>query len=291
MQEISKELPMSVRLAFWWAAHGFRGRSAVPRAIGRRQSADRANRPLFINTRHGASLSVDYDNLDTYAPIYNDGGLWDADVMKCCDKILRGGDVFFDIGSNTGLIALDMAKSVPDLKVFAFEPQPSLAKHIRLSIEANGFERMKVLEVLLGKEEGESSLYMTSHSIHASVIPREDSFRELRRPLRTLDGLVATGEVLPPDLIKIDVEGSELRVFEGAGNILKTHKPSIVFEADENMSRMGYATADLFHLLEQAAPYTFFVIDKAGNPQPSVAPYPLGNYLALSPLHRDRLRA
>ena len=281
-------MPISVRLAFWWAAHGIRGRSAVARAIGRRQSADR---PLFIKTRSGAALSVDFDNLDTYAPIYNEGGCWDANVMSCCSAILRSGDVFYDIGSNTGLFALDMSKSVPNLTVFAFEPQPSLAGHIRRSIEKNGFAQVKLLEVLLGKEEGESSLFLTSHSIHASVIPREEHFREIRRPLRSLDGLVAAGEIAPPDVIKIDVEGSEMRVFEGAEATLKNHQPSIVFEADENMSRMGYTTDDLFSLLERAAPYSFFLIDKFGAPKAVARPYPLGNFLALSPRHRDRIQA
>lgn len=287
MGEISESLPVSVRLAFWWAAHGFRGRSAVPRAIGRRRTADQS---LFIKTRNGAALSVDYGNLDTYAPIYNEGGLWDANVMQCCDKILRQGDVFYDIGSNTGVIALDMAQSVPGLAVFAFEPQPSLANHIRSSIQANGFEQVKLLEVLLGKEEGEPSLFLTSHSIHASVIPREKNHTELRRPLRTLDGLVASGEILPPDLIKIDVEGSELRVFEGAQELLKVHQPSIVFEADENMSRLGYSTADLFKMLESVVPYEFFLVDQTGVPVPAPKPYPLGNYLALSPRHKERMQ-
>jgi len=260
----------------------------VARAVGRWQSSDRS---LFIKTLHGASLSVDYDNLDTYAPIYNDGGCWDANVMSCCRAILRSGDAFYDIGSNTGLFALDMAKSISNLTVFAFEPQPSLAKHIRRSIEANGFEQVKLLEVLLGKEEGESSLFLTSHSIHASVIPREQHYRELRRPLRTLDGLLAAGELAPPDVIKIDVEGSEMRVFEGAETILKSHQPSITFEADENMGRMGYSTDDLFSLLERAAPYEFFLIDSSGTPVPAARPYPLGNFLALSPRHKDRLQA
>lgn len=279
-------MPVAVRLAFWWAAHGIRGRSAVPRAIGRWQGSERS---LLIGTRHGASLSVDYDNLDTYASIYNNGGCWDANVMTCCGKILRDGDVFYDIGSNTGVFALDMAKSISNLTVFAFEPQPTLAKHIQRSIDVNEFDHVKVLEILLGNEEGEASLFLTSHSIHASVIPREDHFHELRRPLRTLDGLVARGELAPPDVIKIDVEGSERRVFEGAETILKSNQPSIIFEADDNMSRMGYSTDDLFSLLESAAPYTFFLIDSSGAPVPVERPYPLGNFLALSPRHKDRV--
>ncbi len=281
-------MPASVRLAFWWAAHGIRGRSAVARALGRRQKQDR---PLFIRTLHGALLSVDYQNLDTYAPIYNDGGCWDANVMSCCTRILRGGDVFYDIGSNTGLIALDVAKSIPGVKVFAFEPQPSLAKHIRRSIEANHFDQLKLIEALLGSEEGEATLFLTSHSIHASIIPREQNYRELRRPLRTLDGLIATGEIAAPDVIKIDVEGSELKIFEGAVATLKSSQPSIVFEADENMTRMGYSVDDLFAALEKAADYSFFLLDQAGNPMPVARPYPFGNFLALSPRHKDRLHA
>ncbi len=288
MEDNLQSMPLSVRFAIWWAGHGIRGRSAVARTIGRWQSPDRS---LFIKTRHGALLSVDCGNLDTYATIYNGGGCWDENVMKCCEGILRDGDVFYDVGSNAGVFALDMAKSISNLRVFAFEPQPSLANHIRRSIEANKFDQVKLLEVLLGKEEGESSLFLTSHSIHASVIPREEHFRELRLPLRTLDGLVAAGEVAPPDVIKIDVEGSELKVFEGAETILRSGQPSIVFEADDNMSRMGYAADDLFRLLERTAPYQFFMIDGSGAPVPVARPYPLGNYLALSPRHKHRIEA
>ena len=286
MRTKTKSMSVFIRAAIWWAAHGNRGRSAVARVVGRWQSS---NRSLFIKTRHGAALSVDYSNFDVYASISNNGGCWDANVMSCCERVLRPGDVFFDIGSNAGVFAIDFAKSIPDLTVFAFEPQPSLAKHIRRSIEANQFDRVKVLEVLLGNEEGEASLFLTSHSIHASTIPRERRYRELRRPLRTLDSLTACGEVAPPDVIKIDVEGSELHVFQGAETMLRAHQPSIVFEADENMKRMGYTADDLFGLLTKAAPYKFFTIDNAGVLAPLQSPYPFGNFLALSPRHADRM--
>ena len=283
---MQKSMPIFIRAAIWWAAHGNRGRGAVARAIGRWQSPDRS---LFIKTRHGAALSVDYSNFDVYANIYNNGGCWDGNIMNCCERVIRPGDVFFDIGSNAGVFALDFAKSTPDLTVFAFEPQPSLASHIRRSVRANQFDRVKVLEVLLGNEEGEASLFLTSHSIHASTIPRERRYRELRLPLRTLDGLTASGEVTPPNVIKIDVEGSELNVFQGAESMLQAHQPSIVFEADENMKRMGYTADDLFGLLRKAAPYAFFQIYDVGGLAPLRPPYPCGNFLALSPRHADRI--
>jgi FkbM family methyltransferase len=279
-------MPLSIRLAIWWAAHGIRGRGAVARAVGRWQRSDCS---LFIKTQHGGALSVDFGNFDIYANVYNSGGCFDANVMNCCERLLRAGDVFFDIGANAGVYVVDFARLIPDLTAFAFEPQPSLANHIRRSIEANRFDRVKVLELALGKEDGEASLFLTSHSIHASMIPRERRYRELRVPVRTLDSLAAAGEVAPPDLIKIDVEGSELNVFLGADDMLKSYRPSIVFEADENMIRMGHTMGDLIAVLTKAAPYRFFLIDDQGIPTPTLAPYPFGNYLALSPRHADRI--
>jgi FkbM family methyltransferase len=281
-----KSFPLLTRAAFWWAAHGIRGRGAVPRAIGRWQNS---NRPLLIKTRSGAALSVDYNNLDVYAHIFSAGGTWDANIMLVCERVLRPGDVFFDIGSNAGVFALDFAKLIPSLTVFAFEPQPSLAKHIRRSIEANCFAQIKLLEMMLGSQNGEGTLFLTSHSIHASTVPRESRYRELRVPLRTLDDLIAKGELVPPDVIKIDVEGSEFSVFQGAEAMLQAHQPSIIFETDENLNRLGRTIDDLFSLLSKAAPYDFYSIDNGGVLMTAQRPYPLGNFLALSPRHVGRI--
>jgi FkbM family methyltransferase len=166
---------------------------------------------VYILTRHGGFLSVDPSNLDVFAVIYNAGGEWDSHVMKTCERVLRPGDVYYDIGSNSGVYSI-----VPALTVNAFEPQPSLAYHIRRSIEANGLQRVRCLEVLLGQKDGESVLHIPSHSMHALIVPREERSRELRLPMRTLDSLIMSKEIEAPDVIKIDAEGAETTVFEGA---------------------------------------------------------------------------
>jgi len=91
MENKTKSFPLLTRAAFWWAAHGFRGRGAMPRVIGRWQNP---NLPLFIKTRSGATLSVDYNNLDVYANIFNTGGWWDANVMLVCERVLRPPEMF-----------------------------------------------------------------------------------------------------------------------------------------------------------------------------------------------------
>jgi FkbM family methyltransferase len=283
-QSIMERLP--IRMAVWWAAHGVRGRSSVARAVGRWYGAGRSS---FIKTRNGAHLSVDFANFDIYAHIINNGGCWERHVMDCCARVLRPGDVFLDIGANAGLFTIDMAKAIPGLTVFAIEPQPSLAIHIRRSIEANGFDKVEVLDLLVGSEDGEGTLYLTSHAIHASVVPRERRWRELKLRRRTLDGLLREKKLLPPDVVKLDVEGSELSVLQGAHDMLAAQQPSLIFEADENMRRIGYATEDLFSLLQNAGRYRFFRIEESGSLTEARPPYPYSNILALAPRHAERI--
>jgi len=280
------DLPILLRMAAWWSAHGIRGRGVVSRFIGRWQPT---KPPLFIQTRNGAALSVDYNNFDVYANIYNNGGCWDENVMDCCEHLLRPGDVFYDIGANTGVFGLDLAKIIPNLKVVAFEPQPSLAENIRRSAERNAFANFAVLEVMLGRDDRQADLFLTSHSIHASVVPRESKFRRLQVTMNTIDTVV-TGQIAPPpDIIKIDVEGSELSAFVGAAKTLSEYQPTLIFEADENMVRMGYTISDLFSELSQAAAYSYFLIDNAGALNPAKPPLKHGNYVALSPQHVTRV--
>jgi FkbM family methyltransferase len=280
-------MPMLVRAAIWWNRYGITGKSAIPRMIGRFWKGQ----DLFIHTRHGGLLSVDPSNLDVYARIYNLGGHWDSHVMQACEHVLRSGDVYYDIGANAGVFAIDAAMSIPNLTVYAFEPQPTLAEHIRRSILANGLQHVRCVELMLGQEEGEKPLYMTSHSIHASIVPRERVFHELSRPMKKLDSLVFSKEIAPPDVIKIDVEGAETMVFEGARQTLEQSSPSVIFEADENLLRIGLKVTNVFDSLLKAVPYKFYGIDVEGNLSAAQAPFSFGNYLALSPRHFDRIES
>jgi FkbM family methyltransferase len=279
------KMPNIILAAFWWNRFGLRGKSAIPRRVGRIWRG----KDIFIPTRRGGLLSVDMSNLDVYAFIYNAGGQWDSHVMNTCELLLRTGDVYYDIGSNSGVFSIDAALALPDLAVYAFEPQPSLAQHIRQSIDANHLDKVKCLEFLLGQEDGEHILYLTSHSIHASIVPRYRRFRQIKLPMRSLDSLVVSGEIKPPDVIKIDVEGAEITVFQGALETLRKNNPSVVFEADDNLARMGLGVQNVFDCLLQAAPYRFYRIDLNGKLSHAEHPFKFGNYLALAPRHFNRI--
>ena len=164
-----------------------------------------------------------------------------------------------------------------------------MAPRIRRSAKVNDLLNIQCMEMLLGRHDGEQKLFLTSHSIHASLSPREDHYQELMRPIRTLDSLLDSGQVEAPDVIKIDVEGAELMVFDGAERTLKEHTPSVIFEADENMARMNVKAQDLFNSLNRAAAYEFYLIEPDGTLTPTSPRQELGNYVAVSPRHRSRL--
>jgi FkbM family methyltransferase len=161
-------------------------------------------------------------------------------------------------------MSVEVARRFPAATVFAFEPQSDLACKINLSAQLNSLRNLHVNEVMLGETPGTGKLFLTSHCIHASVIPREENARETTCAITTLDEQVHSGRLPPPSLVKMDVEGSELAVCRGARHVLSIFRPLIVFEADDNMQRFHYTRKDLVGYLQHLAPYKLFGIGKDG---------------------------
>jgi FkbM family methyltransferase len=284
----TNDLPLLVRFGFFWNRVAPRGRGFVPRQIGKLYGLDA---DYVIETAHGAKLRVDMKNLEVYAPIYNAQGRWEPHVAGTCVRMLRPGEVFFDIGANAGMVTLETrAMAGESLRIFSFEPQPTLAESLRRSIAINGYGNIQVIECLLGDEEGTGELFLTSHAIHASMIPREKHFQRISLPLHTIDTLVRSGQCAPPDIVKIDTEGAEQKILRGMAETIRGASPSLVFEADENMARFGYSGADLVEYLCSMHDYSIYSIIPDGRLAPW-APKVASDVLAVAPRHADRITA
>ena len=280
-------LPVFVRAGFFWNKYGFKGRGHLARLIGRRfvRQGD-----YVVETKHGAKLVIDLKNLDIYATIFNSGGEWEPHIAKTCQRLLRTSDIFFDIGANAGCISLDTRASLgEDVRMYLFEPQPSLSSSIRKSITINRFKNIHVLEVLLGNHDGMGELYLTSHAIHASMIPREAAFDKIVLPICKVDTLVASGRCPPPDIIKMDTEGAELQILEGMRQTLVEHSPTILFEADANMNRFGYGASDLLALISSTGDYDFYANLATGKLQRYEQQHQASDVLAVASRHRHRI--
>ena len=159
---------------------------------------------------------------------------WDYHDFEWCVNGMPESGVFYDIGANVGYFSVEMAVHLGNaIRVVAFEPQQLLADAIIASTMLNHMDKaIKVVRAMVGDAPGQSELYLAPASIHASAV--EDSGRPcvgtVEAQMVTIDGLVETAEIPPPDMVKIDVEGSEHLVFQGAHRTFRTHMPHIFVE-------------------------------------------------------------
>jgi FkbM family methyltransferase len=158
-------------------------------------------------------------------------GLYEIEKNEALRAFLRPGSVFVDIGGNKGDFALLAGKLVgPSGRVFVFEPAPSNCEWIERSIALNGYRSIELLPIALGDREGEITLHLSRVSGHHSVIgPRSDGTgAAVRVPVRTLDSVLAERGAPRVDVLKIDVEGADMAVLQGATRTLSANRELVL---------------------------------------------------------------
>jgi FkbM family methyltransferase len=160
-------------------------------------------------------------------------GSWDYHDFEWCVNGLPDSGVFYDVGANVGYFSVEMAKRLGgDVQVVAFEPQADLAAAITDSTTLNGMKNVQVIQALVGDTSRQTELYLASASIHASAVADSgrDNVGMIQTQMVTIDDLVEAAEIPPPDMVKIDVEGGEHLVFQGAHRTFRAHLPHIFLE-------------------------------------------------------------
>lgn len=198
-----------------------------------------------------------------------------------------------DVGANVGAIALQLARTVgPTGSVVAIEPQPRLARAMQMSKAANGLSQMNVIEAAADKASGTASINLSRGASGAT------SFFQPGTPLRiatvAIDDILLARPVSAIQLIKMDIEGSELRALRGASATLRRFQPFISFEASPHAAaRAGHSVDDLLSLLGDAGYQAFYRIDElsGGRVVPITSINNFANVLATPAARTAELRA
>ncbi len=171
-----------------------------------------------------------------------------------------------DVGAHRGAVLAEMVRVCPGGHHIAFEPLPHLAALLR-----EQFPDVDVHQAALSNTAGTAKF--------AYVHGPAEGWSGLRfRPLPTGEDaqvehievqLEVLDEVLDPArapaLIKIDVEGAEQQVLEGALHTLRRHRPIVIFEHGAGSAdAYGTAPADVYRLLTEEAPLRVFDLDGTG---------------------------
>lgn len=175
---------------------------------------------------------------------------------------LAPGAIFCDIVGNAGVFTL-LASAKLRMhggggRIFTFEPTPWTHELLQRNLALNDVQDVTVVHAALGKEVGTATLYVNatgSEGLNSLARPiRRDAHvvEEVTVPVMPLDAVLRQHGVDHVDLIKIDVEGAELLVFQGASEILAADDaPVILFECyPDNAVPFGYHPAEILWLLE-----------------------------------------
>jgi len=152
-------------------------------------------------------------------------GTYEKQEQEIFAKKVKEGHVVFDIGANVGFYSLIASKIAGGTgKVYAFEPAPRNVYYLKKHFELNNC--VNSIVVLGGVSDKKRFVYFNEGS-HPATGFLSNEIGSILVPIFDLDELVENKIIPAPNLMKIDVEGSEFKVLTGAKNILEKYHPTI----------------------------------------------------------------
>ncbi len=186
-------------------------------------------------------------------------------VQEALRRTIAPGAVVYDIGANIGFFAQLAARFAgEDGRVIAFEPVPAIAELVREAAQRSGLQdRIEVRAQAVALRSGTEQLYVIEDASWSHLASRGNpggAVQTIDVPVTTLDEVVAGGAP-PPDVVKLDVEGSEGDVLRGAHRTLREHRPAVVVELHDTQ-------ADALPVLREAG----YALENLEGPGPVDAP-------------------
>lgn len=182
---------------------------------------------------------VFFGHLPEIQYIFFFGILGDSEIKltKFLIKNLKCNSVFFDIGASYGFYSLLVTQLITKGEIHSFEPVPSTFKLLQKNLLNK--DRVVLNQIALFNSEGTVNFYenlvgksgwntFNVSNIKVKVIDATSLFKQIRVKTMTLDKYCLSNP--KPTFIKIDVEGAEEYVIEGAIKILKDTNPVIMME-------------------------------------------------------------
>ncbi|MDO6413688.1 FkbM family methyltransferase [Sphingomonas sp. BIUV-7] len=198
------------------------------RALTRAEPID-AGRTL-VTVRETTPMLIDPSDEGLSRSLVADG-YWEMWLTEALEAVLKPGMVAIDIGANLGYFSLLMAERVgASGRVHAFEPNPIMADLLVESAARSGLaDRISLHRDPLWDLDGEASVLRVpdGEPKNAHLITHAgDEIEGIRMISRRLDGF---GDLLDADVIKIDVEGAEERIWRGMAGLFGRGRPLTIF--------------------------------------------------------------
>jgi len=186
----------------------------------------------------------------------------EPETIKTYLTLLEGSKVVLDVGASTGLFSMLAAVGCAERQVHAFEPAPETFQYLTENLKENGFTNITPVCGCLLDFDGETPLYL-NHSAAlpfstSSIAGYRDAKLTVTAPVMKIDTYAEINSLTAIDLIKIDVEGNDHRVLDGAKKVLERDQPVIICEV------LHEDTDRLLNDVLEGSGYLYFMITDDG---------------------------
>ncbi|MBN1117987.1 MAG: FkbM family methyltransferase [Bacteroidales bacterium] len=202
---------------------------------------------MFIHPYiHDTKLLVGRKSASSMGQYFN--SLNDFDEMSLLLHFLDKNDIFVDVGANVGVFSV-LASGVSGAKSIAIEPNDENIEILKQNIAINNLQNnINIVKCVVGEQIGEISFTKGLDSINRVTREEDTSLETELIKEETLDNLLKNNR---PSFIKIDVEGFELNVLNGAKNILQEPNLKIlIIETNGLSSKYQLDENEIFNILE-----------------------------------------
>jgi FkbM family methyltransferase len=206
-----------------------------------------------------------------YAPFGVD--VW-HDIMRLSQSWDRHVARIFDVGANIGQTAKQLRVRFPNAAIYCFEPHPDTFKKLAFNTKREGILRFNKA---LSNRVGEAELFSYDSDVLNSLTPTAPYAVRFGQPVRkkilvqttTIDDFCVTHKIPGIDILKVDAEGADLQVLQGADKTLSTKSIGFVYVEFNTIlvdtERTGGALAPVCDLLkshgyEFVCSYTDYIV-------------------------------
>ena len=178
-------------------------------------------------------------------------GTYEIDKQLLCEKLTMPNMIVYDIGANAGFYSLIFSRLVQSNgKVIAFEPDSNNISDLRKHLVINDINNVTIIQAAVSDNAG-----VVGFSTTGGATGKIQNKSKYLIPTIQLDELIEKGILPPPDLIKMDVEGSEAKVLIGAKKLIKQKRCNwlVALHGEEQKDRCfstfkeaGYVLNDLY---------------------------------------------
>jgi FkbM family methyltransferase len=238
----------------------------------------------------GMVINIDtHSFLEWYIYFY---GAFRPQISKLLNRMLRPGQVAFDIGSNIGMHAMIMANRVgPTGQVHVFEPDPHPMGRLKANMNLNGLANVVLNQAAISSRTETRQLFLHDDSIgnfanaslQAANVGRSTTTIDMK--VWSLDDYVAANPIPRLDAIKLLAQGEEWNALQGGIETIKRYRPKIFFLWEPSYwARQSLCLMDAVRFFKDLGYATYQV--EFGARRPVTEEIPMGQVLLAVP---DRL--